>query len=40
MLWDVAGGIPVILGAGGKVNSLEKKEAHSLNVHVANGLIE
>ncbi len=40
MWWDVAGGIPIILGAGGKIIKLEKTaDAHSFNVYLTNGSI-
>jgi len=40
-LWDIGGGIPIILGAGGKINILEKTDKqYSYNVHVTNGIVE
>lgn len=39
MLWDVAGGIPLILGAGGDVQIEKTLKPHCLNVLVTNGLV-
>ena len=40
MFWDIAGGIPVVLGAGGVVNQKEAKQEHSYNVFISNGKLE
>ncbi len=36
MLWDVAGGIPIVLGAGGKSQYQKNRRANSYNVFAAN----
>lgn len=36
-LWDIAGGIPVILGAGGMVDYDNAQREYSYNVHISNG---
>ena len=41
MLWDIAAGIPIVLGSGGKINKSEKiMNQYAYDVHVSNGLIE
>lgn len=41
MLWDIAAGIPILLGAGGKINVLEKTpNKYSFNAYLTNGIIE
>lgn len=41
MFWDIAAGIPIVLGAGGKINVLKKaSNKHSFNVYLTNGIIE
>lgn len=40
MLWDIAGGIPIILGAGGHVHIEKTPTPHCFNVHVTNGHIK
>jgi len=37
MFWDIAGGIPVVLGAGGTVEKVQAKAAHAFNVFISNG---
>ncbi len=37
MLWDVAGGIPVALGAGGEAHYNITQREYSYNVHISNG---
>lgn len=39
MLWDIAGGIPLLLGAGGKVHMEKATEDNSFNVYISNGYI-
>lgn len=39
MFWDIAGGIPLVLAAGGKVQIEKTSEANCLNVHITNGRI-
>lgn len=40
MSWDIAGGIPLILGAGGDVHIEKTPTRHCFNVHVTNGYIK
>jgi len=40
MLWDIAGGIPIVLGAGGKIHVEKTTKPHCLNVCVTNGYID
>lgn len=39
MFWDIAGGVPLVLAAGGKVQIEKTSEANCLNVHITNGRI-
>lgn len=39
MLWDIAGGIPIVLGAGGKFNMEKTKKPHAFSVFASNGRI-
>jgi len=40
MLWDIAAGIPIVLGSGGSINKFEKsKNSHSYNVYISNGQV-
>ncbi len=39
MLWDVAGGIPIVLGAGGRIQMEKTSRLHCLNVYVTNAFI-
>lgn len=38
MLWDIGGGIPVLLGAGGSLDIKRAFKKHSYNVFASNGL--
>jgi len=39
MLWDVAGGIPIVLGAGGKINLIQETDKQNCyNVFLTNGM--
>ena len=40
MFWDVAGGIPIVLGAGGRMRIEKNPKAYCMNVWVTNGLID
>ena len=40
MLWDIAGGIPIVLGAGGQAHTQPADLKHSFNVQVANTNLE
>ncbi len=37
MFWDVAGAIPILLGAGGMVKKEKTKKLHSLHIYASNG---
>lgn len=39
MLWDVAGGVPIVLGAGGKMKVEKTKKEYYLNVRLTNNRI-
>lgn len=38
MLWDVGGGIPIVSGAGGRIQLDKNSPPYCLNVHIDNGL--
>ena len=40
MLWDIAGGIPVVLGAGGAAEQKEKQREYSCDVYISNGKLK
>lgn len=40
MLWDIAGGIPIVLGAGGVAGQKEAKQEYSYNVFISNGKLK
>lgn len=40
MFWDVAGGIPIVLGAGGRMRIEKNPKVYCVNVWVTNGLID
>lgn len=40
MLWDIAGGMPIVLGAGGLADYRNEQKRHSCDVYVSNGRIE
>lgn len=41
MLWDIAGGVSIVLGSGGEINRFEKaSKAYSYNLCVTNGSIK
>lgn len=37
LVWDVAGGIPIVMGAGGKVSIQKATREHSYHVYASNG---
>ncbi len=37
MFWDIAAGIPIVLGAGGSAHYNQTQREYSYNVHVSNG---
>ncbi len=39
MLWDVAGGLPILLGAGGKLNMEKASKEHSCYLYASNGCL-
>jgi len=39
MWWDIAGAVPVVLGAGGKIQIEKTAKAHCFNVYITNGRI-
>jgi len=39
MFWDIAGGVPILLGAGGKLNMEKTANKYSYNVYVSNGFL-
>lgn len=40
MLWDIAGGIPIVLGAGGLADYKNAQKRYSCDVYVSNGKIK
>ncbi len=40
MLWDIAGGMPVVLGAGGRADYDNAQREYSRNVYVSNGRLK
>ena len=39
MLWDVAGAVPIVLGAGGKISLDKTDKLYCLNAFASNGMI-
>lgn len=39
MWWDIAGAVPIVLGAGGKIQIEKTVKAHCFNVYITNGRI-
>ena len=39
MLWDIAGSLPILLGAGGKIDIKKSDKLYSYNIFASNGLI-